>query len=106
MPAEGWYYATPENKLDSMLLNLKKVLPGKINLFVVHVGIDEPEMSAMVDANPWGPKDMSKHRNGELNALISPQFQKLIHDPKYRLINYHMVKEEQGLDAMKRPAAN
>ena len=104
VPAEGWYFATPENKLDSMLLNLKKVQPGKVNLFVVHVGIDGPEMSAMEDANPWGPKDMSKHRNGELNALISPQFQKLLRDPKYRLVNYHMVNEEKGLGAMKRPA--
>jgi len=106
VPAEGWYFATPENKLDSMLLNLKKVQAGKTNLFVIHVGIDGPEMSAMEDANPWGPKDMSKHRNGELNALISPQFQKLLHDPKYRLVNYRMVNQEQGLGTMKRPPAN
>jgi len=106
VPAEGWYFATPENKLDSMLLNLKKVQAGKVNLFVIHVGIDGPEMSAMEDANPWGPKDMSKHRNGELNALISPQFQKLLHDPKYRLVNYRMVNQEQGLGTMKRPPAN
>lgn len=106
VPAEGWYFATPENKLDSMLLNLRKVQAGKVNLFVVHIGMDSPEMSAMEDANPWGPKDMSKHRNGELNALISPQFQKLLHDQKYQLVNYNMLKEEQGLSAMKSPPAN
>ena len=50
---------------------------------------------AMEDANPFGPKDMSKHRNGELNALISPQFQQLLHDPKYRLVNYRMLNQEK-----------
>jgi hypothetical protein len=60
-------------------------------------------MSAMEDANIFGPKDMSKHRNGELNALVSPQFQQMLHEPKYRLVNYRMLTEEKGLSSMKRP---
>jgi predicted glycoside hydrolase/deacetylase ChbG (UPF0249 family) len=104
--AEGWYFATPADKLDSMVLKLRTAKPGEINLFVIHVGLDSPEMSAMEDANPWGPKDMSKHRNGELNGLVSPQFQQLLRNPKYRLVNYHMLKEEKGLSTMKRPAAD
>ena len=72
----------------------------------MHVGIDGPEMSAMEDANPWGPKEMSRHRNGELNGLLSPSFRELLHDPKYRLVNYRMLKEEKGLGAMKRPGIN
>ncbi len=100
---EGWYFASPEHKLDSMLLQLQTIKPGGTKLFVIHVGLDSPEMAAMEDANPWGPKDMSKHRNGELNALIAPAFQKLLLDPKFRLVNYRMMKEEKGLDSMKRP---
>lgn len=100
---EGWYFASPEHKLDSMLLQLQTLKPGGTKLFVIHVGLDTPEMAAMEDANPWGPKDMSKHRNGELNALISPQFQQLLADRKYRLVNYRMMNEEKGLGAMKRP---
>lgn len=101
---EGWYFAAPANKPDTMLAKLATAQPGKTNLFVIHVGINGPEMSAMEDANPWGPKDMSKHRNGELNGLISPQFQQLLHHPKYRLVNYRMLNEEKGLGSMKRPA--
>lgn len=103
---EGWYFASPTDKVDSMMLMLKTLQPGGTKLFVIHIGLDTPEMSAMEDANPWGPKDMSKHRNGELNALISPQFQQLLRDPKYRLVNYHMLNEEKGISAMKRPVTN
>ncbi len=104
--AQGWYFTPPANKLDTMLLKLRTLQPGATQLFVIHVGLDSPEMSAMEDANPFGPKDMSKHRNAELNALVSPQFQQLLHDPKYRLVNYGMLNKEKGLKAMKRPATN
>ena len=103
---EGWYFASPANKPDTMLAKLKTAQPGKINLFVIHVGIDGPEMSAMEDANPWGPKDMSKHRNGELNGLMAPQFQQLLHDSRYRLVNYRMLNQEKGLGSIKRPATD
>jgi len=103
---EGWYFAAPADKTDTMVLKLKTLQPGKTKLFVIHIGLDSPEMSAMEDANIFGPKDMSKHRNAELNALISPQFQQLLHDPKYRLVNYRMMNEEKGLNSMKRPPTN
>lgn len=101
---EGWYFALPENKLDSMLLNTKKLEPGGTKLYVVHVGLDSPEMKAMEDANPWGPKDMSKHRNAERAALVSPQFQQLMKNSNFRLVNYRMMNEVKGLGSMKRPA--
>lgn len=102
--AEGWYFASPEHKMDSMLLQLQTLKPGGTKLFVLHVGLESPEMNVMEDANLWGPKDMSKHRFGELAALTSAQFQQLLRDPKYRLVNYRMMNEEKGLKAMKRPA--
>jgi predicted glycoside hydrolase/deacetylase ChbG (UPF0249 family) len=104
--AEGWYFASPASKMDSMVTKLKTLQPGGTKLFVIHIGLDTPEMNVMEDANPWGPKDMSKNRNAELNALISPLFQQLLHDPKYRLVNYHMLTDEKGLGSMKRPASN
>lgn len=103
---EGWYFANPERKLDSMIKSLRFLQPGGIKLFVIHIGLDSPEMKAMEDANPWGPKDMSKHRNGERAALVSPQFQLLLRDPRFRLVNYKMINEEKGLKAMKRPVSN
>jgi chitin disaccharide deacetylase len=99
----GWYAAPPVHKLDSMMTNLKKAQPGNTKLMVCHIGLETSEMNALEDFNPNGPKEMSKHRNGELNALLSPQFQKLIHDPKYTLVNYGMLKKEKGLEAMQRP---
>ena len=96
----------PKDKLDSMMLKIKTLQPGNTKLFVIHVGLDSPEMSAMEDANPFGPKEMSKHRNGELNALVSPQFQQQLHDPKFRLVNYRMMNDEKGISSMKRPSAN
>jgi chitin disaccharide deacetylase len=102
---EGWYFAAPDNKLDTMMKKLTSAQPGRINLFVIHVGLDDPELNAMEDHNPFGPKEMSKHRNGELKALISTNFQELLHRPEYRLVNYHILIHEKGLPAMKRPAA-
>lgn len=101
---EGWYFTDPANKPDTILAKLKTAQQGQTNLFVIHVGLDTPEMSAMEDLNPFGPKEMSKHRYAELNGLVSTQFQRLLHDPKYRLVNYRMLNVEKGLEAMKRPA--
>ena len=102
--AEGWYFTEPDSKPDTILAKLKTAQPGNTNLFVLHVGLDEPEMSAMEDLNPFGPKEMSKHRNSELNGLLSPQFQQLLKDPKYRLVNYRLLNKEKGLKMMKTPA--
>lgn len=101
---EGGYSAPVANKLDTLSAKVRSLQPGGTKLFVFHIGLDTPEMSAMEDLNPSGPKEMSKHRNAELNALVSPQFQKLLRDPKYRLVNYRMLNEEKGLKSMKRPA--
>ena len=102
----GWYATAPVRKLDSMLVNLKKAQPGNTKLMVCHIGLETAEMNALEDVNPNGPKEVSKHRNGELNALTSVKFQKLVHDPKYRLVNYRMLKLENGLNAMQRPKQN
>jgi predicted glycoside hydrolase/deacetylase ChbG (UPF0249 family) len=99
----GWYPVAPANKLDTMLVNLRKAEGTNPKLMVCHIGLETPEMNALEDVNPFGPKDMSKHRNAELNSLLSPQFQQLVHEPKYRLVNYGMLNREKGLKAMQRP---
>ena len=104
--AEGWYFAAPENKLDSMLLKLKTLQPGATKLFVLHLGLESDEMNAMEDLNTFGPKQMSRHRFAELNALLSPQFRQKLSDPAYRLVNYGMLNREMGLKMQKRPLLN
>ena len=100
---EGGYAAPVANKLDTLLKKVTNLQPGGTKLFVVHIGLDEPEMAAMEDLNPSGPKDMSKHRQAELRALLALPFQQLIYNDRYRIVNYRMLNEEKGLKNMKRP---
>ncbi len=90
---EGGYAAPVASKLDTIYNKLKALQPGGTKLFVFHVGIDDAELSAMEDLNPFGPKDMSKHRQAELDALISPSFQALLHEQRFRLVNYRDMRK-------------
>jgi hypothetical protein len=76
---------------------------GVIHLLVFHIGLDTPELSALQDLNTFGLSEVSKHRQAELDALLSPQFQTLIHDPGYRLTTYRKIMEDGGPGMMKRP---
>ncbi len=100
---EGGYSAPVPNKLDTLLARVKGLKPGGTKLFVFHIGHNTPELSSMEDLNVFGPRDMSKHRQAELDALVSADFQAVIHDKKFRLVNYRALIEERGLGAMKRP---
>src|SRR5678816_1617787 len=42
---EGWYFTPMANKLDTMMMKLRTLQPGETKLFVIHVGLDSPEMS-------------------------------------------------------------
>ena len=97
------YFASPDHKLDTLLSRTITLKEGGIKLFVFHVGLDNAELAAMEDLNPFGPKEMSKHRNAEMNALLSKQFQQFLHADKNRLVNYKMLVAEKGLNMMKRP---
>jgi hypothetical protein len=70
---------------------------------VFHVGLQGPEMDALLDFNIFGPAEMSKHREGELRALTSGAFMKLIRSREIHLTTYGELKEQLGLQAMKRP---
>lgn len=100
---ESGYSVQVGNKLDSLLARTKALKAGGTKLFVIHIGLDDEELRAMEDLNVFGPKDMSKNRQSELNSLISPKFQELIHSKKYRLVNYKTLIDEKGLGSMKRP---
>ena len=97
------YAAPAENKLDTLMKNIITMSPGGTKLVVFHVAVDTDEMKALEDLNPWGPKEMSRHRQSEMNALLSDKFQSLVHSPKYRLVNYKTLIDEKGLASMKRP---
>jgi hypothetical protein len=97
------YSAAPANKTDSLLAMIDRLHP-RFNLVVTHVGIDDSELSALLDMNTSGPlPDMSKNRQGELNALTSQRFRDAIKAHNVHLLTYRELIAIQGLKSMRRP---
>src|SRR2546428_4966903 len=68
------YWAAPPDKVDSLVALIDRLRPG-VNVVVTHVGIDDPELGALLDMNTDQPlPEMSKNRQGELDALTSDRF--------------------------------
>ncbi len=94
----------PENKLSKLLEIVGLLRPGRPNLVVMHLGLETPEMSALVDLNnPADPYRVARHRQAELDALTSPAFRAAIAERGIRLVNYREIIARQGLAAMARP---
>jgi predicted glycoside hydrolase/deacetylase ChbG (UPF0249 family) len=97
-------YSDPiEKKLEKLLKVTQDLTSENINLFVTHILEDTPEVQALVDLNPFGPKDMSKHRAAELSALLSPEFSALLEKKNISLITYKDLIDRIGLENMKSP---
>jgi chitin disaccharide deacetylase len=68
------YWADPPAKTDSLVALAARLGPG-YHVLVTHPGLDTPELAALVDMNTDHPlPDMSAHRQGELDALVSEAF--------------------------------
>jgi len=102
-PSSATYFPAYDAKLDSLLSNVYSLQPG-INLQVVHVALDTPEMQALEDLNPFGLKNMSKHRSSELEALLSSRFRQALKANQIKSITYKDLIEMVGLENMRRPA--
>lgn len=97
-------YADPiDSKIDSLHKRLDNLSPDKIYLLVCHIGKDNDELRAMIDMNSFGLKEMSKHRNAELNALKKAQSENIFEFKNIRLINYDDLIEQIRLENMKSP---
>jgi predicted glycoside hydrolase/deacetylase ChbG (UPF0249 family) len=98
------YSAAPGAKIDSLLAMVDRLPPG-LNMVVTHVGIDDAELGALLDMNTSFPlPDMSKHRQGELDALTSRRFTEALKARNIRLITYRQLIGMHGLQVMQRPA--
>jgi predicted glycoside hydrolase/deacetylase ChbG (UPF0249 family) len=72
------YAAEPDAKLDSLLAAVERLEPG-YHVLVTHLGLDTPELAALVDMNAAEPlANMSRHRQGELDAVTSPAFRRAL----------------------------
>jgi predicted glycoside hydrolase/deacetylase ChbG (UPF0249 family) len=97
------YLAAPPNKTDSLLAMVQRLHP-RYNLVVTHVGIDDSELGALLDMNTSGPlPEMSKNRQGELDALTSPRFRDALAAHNVHLLTYRQLIAIQGLQSMRRP---
>jgi len=97
------YSAAPPAKIDSLVAMIDHLQP-QFNLVVTHVGIDNAELGALLDMNTSGPlPEMSKNRQGELDALTSPRFGAALKARNVRLITYRQLIAMQGLKSMRRP---
>jgi uncharacterized lipoprotein YddW (UPF0748 family)/predicted glycoside hydrolase/deacetylase ChbG (UPF0249 family) len=96
------YYAELGDKTDSLLNHVRNLNPG-LNMQVVHVGFDDPEMQALKDLNSFGLKNMSRHRREELRSILSPELGKILKEKNITLITYQELISGVGLESMKRP---
>lgn len=96
------YHAALGNKTDSLFAHIKNLKPG-INMQVLHVGLDVPEMQALKDLNEFGLPEMSRHRQAELQSILNPQVKRLLINKGAKLITYKDLIRMIGLDNMYRP---
>jgi len=97
------YSAAPAAKTDSLLAMVDRLRPP-FNLVVTHVGIDNAELGALLDMNTDGAlPEMSKNRQGELDAITSQRFRDAIKAHNVQLLTYRQLIAMQGLRSMHRP---
>jgi hypothetical protein len=95
--------ADPENKLSSLLDHVRNAQPG-LNVLVIHLGMETPEMSAMIDMNNESdPYRVAVHRQAELDAITSPAFRAAIEEAGIELLTYKNIVSEIGLESMSPP---
>jgi chitin disaccharide deacetylase len=97
------YSAPPAQKLDSLVALVDRLEPG-VTVVITHVGIDGPELGALVDMNTANPlPEMAANRQGELTALTSARFRESLRGRNIQLTTYRQVIEKHGLKSMRRP---
>ncbi|MCD6234975.1 MAG: ChbG/HpnK family deacetylase [Candidatus Marinimicrobia bacterium] len=90
-------------KTDSLIANIKNLPDTGTYLLVCHIGKTTPEMNALTDTHSWGLKEMSRHRQAELDALKSEAFQSLLKKKKINILMYDQLLEEKGVKALENP---
>jgi predicted glycoside hydrolase/deacetylase ChbG (UPF0249 family) len=96
-------YDTPlGTKTDSLLTHLRNLKPG-INMQVLHLGLGTPEMQGLKDMNSFGLKNMSRHRQEELNSIIDPRVLDILKEENVIPISYKELIDKIGLSNMYRP---
>jgi len=103
----GVYAAPPAHKIDTLVALVDRMVFDAPKLLVFHIGNDTPEMRALKDMNSSGLPEMSKHREAELHALLSPEFRAVVARRGITLMNYRdfFALANQPPSKRPRPAA-
>jgi predicted glycoside hydrolase/deacetylase ChbG (UPF0249 family) len=97
------YAAPPANKIDSLEAMISRLQSG-VSVVITHIGIDGPELGALLDMNVDNPlPEMAANRQGELTALTSQRFKDALRKRNIQLLTYRTLIEMQGLKSMRRP---
>ncbi|NTS76272.1 ChbG/HpnK family deacetylase [Catenovulum sp. SM1970] len=79
----------------------------RLNMFVMHPARDNPELAVLTDMNSTAMLDpltglstMSKHRQAELDALLSPEFLAMSNNIKF--VTYLDLVKQKGLASQQR----
>lgn len=87
----------PELKEIKLIEALGKLSDKNVNLVVMHLGLQNPEMKAMIDLNtPSDPFTVSIHREAELKSLLSKKFRKAAKDHNVKFITYRDLIKKVG----------
>lgn len=97
-----------EAKKEEFLKRLSNLEKDKVNLLVMHIAQDTPEMQALIDMNDAEMHSetqpvVAMHRSKELSILLSQEFQDLVKNGAVRLVTYKDLVQQTGLDKMKAP---
>jgi len=90
---------------------LNSLASDRLNLVVVHVGRATPELAALVDMNDptqnttAGEPLMARHRQAELEMLLSPEFARLRTARSITLLTYADLMQRVGRAGMRRPGS-
>lgn len=104
-PSLSLWDVEPELKLPSMLEMLGSMGTQRPNLLVLHLGLETPEMNALVDANnPADPFRVARHRQAELDAVTAPAFLRVAAARNIQFVTYRDLVRRYGLSAMSAPA--
>lgn len=106
-PSDAWG-APVSDKLRMTLDKLENLDENRINLFVFHTAMANPEINVLADLNTTlmtdpatGESIIGQHRNAELKVFLSQEFKDHLQGKK--LITYKDLKENHA-DEMKRNA--
>jgi predicted glycoside hydrolase/deacetylase ChbG (UPF0249 family) len=104
-------FDTPiERKKPDLLAYLASIGSSRTNLIVVHAAERTPEMEVLFDNNNAAQNGtdglplVARHRQSELEMVLSPELRELVRSGKIKLVTYQQLAARAGgLSAMRRP---